>query len=210
MSADRKGLGTRERMLDVAERQFAEKGYEGAHLESIAQEVGVRKTALYYYFDSKEALYIAVLEGMLSEFARTLRSVSDRELSIVEQAARLLDAMNDILAEHPTYSQILIRIFVDRIPIDNSSISPIIQQLIGDGLAFYANGVRKGVFRKLSARHVFQSVLGMAVFHYAGGPFSASVIGVDDVFTRSAVAWRREQFRKLLFEGILVDPAQQT
>ena len=41
---------TREKMLEVAEARFARRGYDGAHLERIAREVGVRKTALYYYF----------------------------------------------------------------------------------------------------------------------------------------------------------------
>ena len=66
---------TREKMLEVAETRFAQKGYDGAHLESIARDVGVRKTALYYYFESKEALYVAVLERMLTEFDRTVSGV---------------------------------------------------------------------------------------------------------------------------------------
>jgi len=204
---EQKSVGTREKMLEVAERQFAAKGYEGAHLESIAQEVGVRKTALYYYFDSKEALYVAVLERMLVEFESALRTAWKRDVPTLERAYRIADALNDLLAEHPTYSLILIRIFVDRIPVDSSTITPIIENIIEGALHFYAKGVEEGVFRKLSARHVFQSTLGMAVFHYAGGDYSAALLGVDDIFTHSSVAWRREQFRRMLFEGILADPS---
>ena len=209
MPRAQKSLGTREKMLEVAERQFAEKGYEGAHLEAIAQEVGVRKTALYYYFDSKEALYVSVLEAMLVEFDRTVRGVIERDQPTREKAIRLADELNDLLAEHPTYSQILVRIFIDRVHVTDATVLPLIERVVGGTLEFFAQGRDEGVFRKLSARHFFQSVLGMAVFHYAGGEFTARVLDVDDIFTRSAVAWRREQFRSMLLHGILTDPGDE-
>ena len=85
MPRPQRSVDTRERVLEVAETRFAQKGYDGAHLESIATEVGVRKTALYYYFDSKELLYVAVLERMLLEFERTIAGVLDRDLPYVEK-----------------------------------------------------------------------------------------------------------------------------
>jgi len=196
---------TRERMLEVAERQFAQKGYQGAHLESIAQEVGVRKTALYYYFDSKVALYTTVLERMLRSFERRMTEVMNRDLSHAEKAKEVADHFHDLLAENPNTSQIMIRIFVDRIPVDESRIAPILKRIIQGGLTFFHDGVKAGAFRKLSSRHVVQSVIGMAVFHYAGADFSAAVLGVDDVFATTAVDWRREEFRKMLLHGILAD-----
>ena len=196
---------TREKMLEVAETRFAQKGYDGAHLESIASEVGVRKTALYYYFESKEALYIAVLERMLLEFERTIESVFQSEGTPVEHA-RLSDAVNDLLAERPNYSQILVRIFVDRVPVDSSRIVPILERVVGSVFRFHQKGIQAGVFRKVSSRHFFTSVLGMAVFHYAGGPISAAILDVDDIFTHGAVAWRRREFRRLLLPGVFTDP----
>jgi AcrR family transcriptional regulator len=197
---------TREKMLEVAETRFAQKGYDGAHLESIASEVGVRKTALYYYFDSKEALYIAVLERMLIQFEQTISSVFESDAPLAEQAVHLSDAINDLLAEHPNYSQILIRIFVDRVAVDTVRMIPIIERVVGAVIRFHHRGVAEGAFRKVSSRHFFTSVLGMAIFHYAGGPFTAAVMGVDDIFTHTSVAWRRKEYRRLLLAGVLSDP----
>ena len=64
MSASQRDTPTRERLLDVAEKEFARYGYAGAHLQSIGEQVGVQKTALYYYFPSKSALYTAVIGTM--------------------------------------------------------------------------------------------------------------------------------------------------
>jgi TetR/AcrR family transcriptional regulator len=203
MSESRRGPDTRERILEIAETQFAQKGYEGAHLERIATEVGVRKTALYYYFDSKAALYTAVLERMLLAFDGAIADALGTKRCPADQAAALLDAINDMLALHPNYSQILVRIFVDRIPIDASRIAPIIERLIVSVLRFYQKGRQEGVFRDLSSRHVFQSVLGMAIFHYAASELSTTLLDTDDLFTPSNVEWRREEFRELLLRGVL-------
>lgn len=202
-SEARRGPDTRERILEIAETQFAQKGYEGAHLERIASEVGVRKTALYYYFDSKEALYSAVLERMLLAFDRAIARALETTRSPAEQMAALLDGINDLLAQHSNYSQILVRIFVDRIPIDASKIAPVVERLILSVLHFFQHGRSEGVFRNLSSRHVFQSVLGMAIFHYAAGDVSAMLLDTDDLFTPSNVEWRRAEFRELLLHGLL-------
>jgi TetR/AcrR family transcriptional regulator len=193
-------------MLEVAETQFAQKGYEGAHLESIAQEVGVRKTALYYYFDSKEALYAAVLENMLTGLDETIVAGLALDLPTAQKGTRLAEDFMRLLEEHPNYSQILIRIFVDRIPIDDSSIQPIVTRIVGNVLTFFSNGVKEGAFRSLSARHFFQSLLGMAIFHYAGGTYSAALLGVEDIFSPEATAWRRKEFLAMLSHGVLAEP----
>jgi AcrR family transcriptional regulator len=66
------GGGTnQEKILDVATREFAEKGLAGARVAEIAEQAGVNKQLLYYYFGSKEGLYSAVLSSTVS----TARSV---------------------------------------------------------------------------------------------------------------------------------------
>ncbi len=202
---ERRSADTRQRILEVAETLFAAKGYAGAHLQAIAQEVGVQKTALYYYFPSKAALYVAVLGDMLEAFDRAVATAVQRDLPHRERFIGFIDDLNDVLAANPNYSQILIRIFVDRADVDLQELQPVVRRVIGRALEFYAEGVASGAFVKMSSRHVVQSVLGAAVFHYAARDFSARLLGVDDVFSADAVAWRRAELQRLL-AGVLVEP----
>ena len=59
--AGRDGAQTRQALLDAALSLFAEKGYFGTSLRDIARHVGVRESALYNYFPSKESLFEAVV-----------------------------------------------------------------------------------------------------------------------------------------------------
>jgi AcrR family transcriptional regulator len=66
---------TAERVLDVAENLFAEKGFRAASLGAVAQGVGIRSPSLYNHFRNKEALYEAVLDRLLDRFNRPLREL---------------------------------------------------------------------------------------------------------------------------------------
>jgi AcrR family transcriptional regulator len=62
-----KGERTRSAILDAAERQFSERGYDGVSLRQVMQEASVQMGQLQYYFPSKEQVFVGVLERRLPE-----------------------------------------------------------------------------------------------------------------------------------------------
>ncbi|MBQ2952281.1 MAG: TetR/AcrR family transcriptional regulator [Clostridia bacterium] len=68
---------TRERILDEALIMFAENGYRGANLRDLAARLSLSKSALYKHYDSKEAIWHAVLDKMEAHYARNFGSVDN-------------------------------------------------------------------------------------------------------------------------------------
>lgn len=62
----------RDIILDAAKQVFAEEGLEGASLRAIAVRAGYTAAALYFHFDSKEAIYAEVLKASLAALGRTV------------------------------------------------------------------------------------------------------------------------------------------
>ena len=58
---------TRGDILEVATKEFADKGYAGARVDVIAERTHATKRMIYYYFTDKEGLYQAVLEKAYGE-----------------------------------------------------------------------------------------------------------------------------------------------
>jgi TetR/AcrR family transcriptional regulator len=81
---------TREKIIHNAILEFSTKGYDGARVDKIALRSRLSKNMLYYYFGSKEKLYIAVLE----EVYTTLR---ERQADLIVRAQKPLDALNSLI-----------------------------------------------------------------------------------------------------------------
>jgi AcrR family transcriptional regulator len=64
--SQQRGEDTRARILDAAVRKFALAGYDSASVEDICGEAGVSKGAFYHHFPSKQAIFLALMQGWLS------------------------------------------------------------------------------------------------------------------------------------------------
>src|SRR5690349_5740610 len=73
-------------MIAVAEEMFAERGYQAAAMDEIAERVGVSKPMLYEYFGSKEGLFVACIRQARAEL-----------LAATTQAVAGLDSAEDAL-----------------------------------------------------------------------------------------------------------------
>ncbi len=63
------GLSTRDHIIAVARRLFAQDGYQATSTERVLAETGISRGALYHHFENKEALFAAVLEAVESDLA---------------------------------------------------------------------------------------------------------------------------------------------
>src|SRR5450755_3869289 len=79
---------TRARILDAALQEFSAHGLAGARTEQITTAAGVNKALLYYYFDSKEKLYIAALEMIAGKVRDRSMAVFLREATPGERVLR--------------------------------------------------------------------------------------------------------------------------
>jgi TetR/AcrR family transcriptional regulator len=67
----------RQRLLAAAAETFSLHGYAGASISAIAARAGVSKSTIFHHFDSKESLYLAVIQEAAAEFGQTLDQVLD-------------------------------------------------------------------------------------------------------------------------------------
>jgi AcrR family transcriptional regulator len=87
------GQRTRQAILDAALEVFAEKGYFGATLRDVAAVVGVRESALYNYFASKDALFNALIDADQHSKLERLSALADNPITdgraVLEELALL-------------------------------------------------------------------------------------------------------------------------
>lgn len=92
---------TQQMILNAAEVEFASKGLAGARVDVIADQAGANKRMLYYYFGSKEDLYLAVLERAYIAMRQTERELNLTHLKPIEAIQRLVEFKFDYCQAHP-------------------------------------------------------------------------------------------------------------
>jgi TetR/AcrR family transcriptional regulator len=91
-----------ERILEAATKNFVYLGYSGARMQQIANDAGVNKALLHYYFESKEVLFKRVMEDALAGFARISGVLLERDAGSLYQRFRMLtDRFLQIMLRKP-------------------------------------------------------------------------------------------------------------
>jgi AcrR family transcriptional regulator len=100
----------RQAILDAACLLFIDKGFGGTNINDIADAVGVTRTALYYYFPSKESMLEALTEEVTEKASRIARSVSGRDELPADEALRLLILQHaGLILSHPLHFRVVER-----------------------------------------------------------------------------------------------------
>lgn len=107
MVAGRKRKDSREKILRAATKEFAQKGIDGARVDSIAEASGVNKNMIYHYFGSKEGLFIVVLERMYETVRERQEDLSIRDLPPADGMRKLIELTADVWIEMPEFQMLL-------------------------------------------------------------------------------------------------------
>ena len=185
---------TKANILEVAAREFGEFGLAGARIDEIAAKTQTSKRMIYYYFGSKEGLYLAVLE----ESYRRVRDI-EGELHLQdlepEQALRRLVAFT---FDHHLANENYIRLVMNENIARGQYIaqSQNIQDLNVPAIAairhLYERGVAGGVFRKgLDAVDIHASISALSFFNVSNRHTFGQIFKID-MQSPAYIAHRRD------------------
>ena len=103
----RDAVRTRAEILSVATKEFAERGYAGARIDEIAEQMRTTKRMIYYYFGGKEQLFIAVLENAYTQIREAEQSLDVEGLDPVSAIRRLAELTYDHHTAHPSFLRLV-------------------------------------------------------------------------------------------------------
>jgi TetR/AcrR family transcriptional regulator len=175
-------MTTRERILAAARKEFAEKGLEGARVDSIARSAGANKAMIYYHFQSKERLYDAVVQEFLDRIKVFLQGVLRTEPDPEKLLLAIARFYVDVFESAPDTPPILLR----EMAAGGDRARKLFARMIAEieapqkVRARFEEGARKGIFRRLDPPHTFVSFVGMNLFYLMFSSLINSIWEIDD------------------------------
>ena len=197
---------TRERILSAAESVFAEKGFDGARIKEIAQRVGVTHAVVHYYYNTKQALYRAVVDRMVTELVELAVGIAPEPLEPIPKLERFFYSFFDFAARHPQFAR-LANLETGRgdqqyfLGLVREHLAPQYERARG----FVRVGIQAGVFRPVDPDHLLTAIYGMIVSYLSDTPFLMAILG-GEVDSQDQLELRRDELMRMILRMVLVAP----
>ena len=169
-------------ILLAARDEFAAHGLGGARMDRIATGAGVNKRLIYYYFASKESLFLAVLERAYEDIRSREAELSLAQVDPIEAVRRLISFTWRYYIEHPEFLTLLNSENLHRARHLKRSAkvrqmhSPLVQTL-ADVLE---RGHKSGVFRAgVDPVQLYISIAGLSYFYLGNSHTLSTIFGRD-------------------------------
>jgi AcrR family transcriptional regulator len=185
---------TRADILEVATREFAEKGFAGARIDLIAEAMRTSKRMIYYYFGSKEALYIAVLEQEYRRIRDAEASLHLDDLPPEDALRKLVGSTVDYHLGHPDFTRLVMTENIHRgeFLARSAVIQPLNVPAIDAVRTVYQRGLKAGLFRSgIDPVDLHMSISALALFNVAN-KHTFSLIFKRDLDAPASIVARRD------------------
>lgn len=197
-----KDISTEEKILEAARQVFYRKGMDGARMQEIADEAGINKALLHYYFRSKEKLFGAVFQEVMKGFFRSIEKALYAELPLTEKAEFIVDRYINTIESNPFVPQFIIS-EINRNPqmlrdvMMSENFTPL--SLVN----VFGKPDSENHQLKFDPRQMVISLLGMVIFPYAARNLLQMIYFDGDEAEYSKFLTERKEFVKTMILKML-------
>ena len=189
---------TEDQILDAAEKVFQRKGMDGARMQEIANEAGINKAMLHYYYRSKRFLFEAVFSKAFSIIAPEINKVVNEDIPLFDKITKFTHSYINFIQKHPYLPNFIIQ-ELNR----DSEFLKVLQSKKGfpDFRNFQAQveqEVREGKIRPIKAEQLFIHLLSLNIFPFLAAPLLKGFLKINDKTYTELMEDRKLEVTKLI------------
>ena len=192
------------KIKEAARKVFLKKGMAGARMQEIADEAGINKALLHYYYRNKEQLFASVFQEIIKEFLPALTSILNGELPLEVKVYQVAEKYIDFLSVHPELPLFVLG-ELQRHP------EMLIKKLeIQGGLNFdnlkdqLKSEVEAGNIRPISFEDFLMNLVSMLVFPFAGKYLFLAVTQMDNEDYSDFINRRKTEVPKYMMNALRI------
>ena len=196
-------LNTEQKILEAAQKVFITKGMAGARMQDIADEAGINKAMLHYYFRDKEKLFETVFLKEAQKFFPKINMIFQSDVPLFEKIENFVCEYIDEIQENP-YLPWFVLNEINRDP------DQFMYKIWGEKnlpkpakfLEQIEAEVKKGTIKKIDPRHLLMNLLSMTIFPFVAKPMITRNLRMTDPQFRQAMEERKKEIPKFIIDAI--------
>ncbi len=201
---EQKKDNTEEKILNAAQEVFIRKGMDGARMQEIADEAGINKALLHYYFRSKDKLFDAIFSKVIEFAFPRISIILSGESSFVTKFEQFIDIYIELLMKHPFLPGFILK----ELNRDPSGLFKLIARrgLRPDLVILHVEqAMERGEIVRMDPRHLMTNVVSLCVFPFAARPMVGYLFFENDAEALDAFYKERAAvIKKFVLDSILI------
>jgi AcrR family transcriptional regulator len=198
----KKNENTEGLILEAAKSIFQTKGMDGARMQEIANEAGINKAMLHYYYRSKQLLFEAVFKNAFSLLAPQLNAVLNDDSTLEDKIRNFTSNYISFIIKHPYLPNFIIQEL-------NRSPSFILKLKENKGFPTLENfrrqvneNVKAGRIRPISAEQLFINILSLNIFPFVAKPLVMALTNSDVISYKQLMEDRKTEVSNFIINSI--------
>ena len=207
MDQENNSQNTEKKILDAAKQVFLENGLEKAKMQNIANRAGISRTALNYYFRTKENLFLVLIDQLLDGVIPAIEGLISTDISFVEKAKIIVDIYDVQLRQNDFIPRFVV-VEVQRNPatihdfIENSSR---IQAYLSMMTETLKKEMEAGTIRTIPIEQIIATFFSMIFTPYLLNPLINEFFDRNEINKKAFFDAQKENAKKLLSDFLKPD-----
>ncbi|MBI5372932.1 MAG: TetR/AcrR family transcriptional regulator [Sphingobacteriales bacterium] len=203
MTIVKKDKSTEEKILAAAKKIFVQQGMAGARMQDIADEAGINKALLHYYFKNKEQLFEVIFMEAAGRLFPRINEIFLSDQPLFEKIERFCSEYISIVLENP-YLPLFVLNEINRDPdyflgkVWKGRNVPKPEKF----LAQIEQEVAKGTIRRISPLNLLMNLISMTIFPFVAKPMFQKNLGLDEWQFRATMEQRKKEIPKFIIDSI--------
>ncbi|MBL7735603.1 MAG: TetR/AcrR family transcriptional regulator [Chitinophagaceae bacterium] len=202
MVKNEKDQSAEERILMAAKKVFVTRGLSGARMQDIADEAGINKALLHYYFRNKEKLFETIFAELFTGLFPRLRNIFESDLPLFDKIERFCSEYIDYMLQNP-HAPIFVLNEIHQRPewfVKKAlrggivNLDKLIQQITSE--------IKAGRIISINPIQLIMHMLSLCIFPFIGKPMLASVMEIGEETFLALMEARKKEVPKFIIGSI--------
>ncbi len=206
MAVKRKDSSTEQKIVAAAQKTFMLRGYDGARMQDIADQAGINKAMLHYYFDNKDKLFEMVFATAYTQIAPDLSLLTNEATPLILRVENFVNHYTNVLMEQPQVASFV----VNELNRNPEKVMHFLSGLVSDNTKAQAfmrcvekEGKHNPNIAKLHPIHLLMHIVSLCYFPFVGKPLFQYLLKLDEFQFQIVLEQRKQE--TITFLKVLLD-----